>query len=548
MSTGISANRLEILQIADAVAREKSIEKEIVIEAMEHALQKAARSRYGAEHDIRATIDQKTGEMALKRVMTVVDESMLDPETRPFNPSTDIMLDVALKTDPAAVVGKEYDEPLPPIEFGRVAAQTAKQVINHEVREAERERQYGEYKDRIGEIINGVVKRVEFYNVIVDLGRAEGVIRKSESIPRENLRVGDRTRAYVYDVRRETKGPQIFLSRAKPEFMARLFAQEVPEVYEGVIEIKAAARDPGSRAKIAVLSHDSSIDPVGACVGMRGARVQAVVGELQGEKIDIIPWSPDPATFIVNALQPAEVSKVVLDPEEARVEVVVAEAQLSLAIGRRGQNVRLASQLTGWSIDILTEAEESERRQKEFAARTELFIKALEVDEMFAQLLASEGFVTVEEIAYVDQMELASIEGLNDEIADELQARARDYLEKLAAELEAKRISLGVEDALKNVPGVTGPMLVALGEKGVKTLDDFAGFTGDELRGWFETKNGERVREPGVLETFELSQEQADALILNARIAAGWIEAPPEDEAADEGDVDEASRVFPDHS
>ncbi len=547
MSTGISANRLEILQIADAVAREKSIEKEIVIEAMEHALQKAARSRYGAEHDIRAAIDPKTGEMALKRVMTVVDDSMLDPETRPFNPSTDIMLDVAKKTDPEAFVGKTYDEPLPPIEFGRVAAQTAKQVINHEVREAERERQYGEYKDRVGEIINGVVKRVEFYNVIVDLGRAEGVIRKSESIPRENLRVGDRTRAYIYDVRRETKGPQIFLSRAKPEFMARLFAQEVPEVYEGVIEIKAAARDPGSRAKIAVLSHDSSIDPVGACVGMRGARVQAVVGELQGEKIDIIPWSSDPATFIVNSLQPAEVSKVVLDPEEARVEVVVAEPQLSLAIGRRGQNVRLASQLTGWSIDILTEGEESERRQKEFAARSELFIKALEVDEMFAQLLASEGFETVEEIAYVDQADLASIEGLNEEIAAELQARAQEYLDKQAAELEAKRIELGVQDDLKGVPGLTPQMLVTLGQKSVKALEDFAGYTGDDLRGWFETKNGERVREPGVLEEYQLTQEQADALVLNARIAAGWIEAPPEPEPVEtEGDADELSSVFPD--
>jgi N utilization substance protein A len=547
MSTGISANRLEILQIADAVAREKSIEKEIVIQAMEHALQKAARSRYGAEHDIRATIDPKTGEMELKRVMTVVDESVLDPETRPFNPSTDIMLNVALKSDKEAVLGKEYVELLPPIEFGRVAAQTAKQVINHEVREAERERQYGEYKDRVGEIINGVVKRVEFYNVIVDLGRAEGVIRKSESIPRENLRVGDRTRAYIYDVRRETKGPQIFLSRAKPEFMARLFAQEVPEVYEGVIEIKAAARDPGSRAKIAVLSHDSSIDPVGACVGMRGARVQAVVGELQGEKIDIIPWSPDPATFIVNALQPAEVSKVVLDPEEARVEVVVHEAQLSLAIGRRGQNVRLASQLTGWSIDILTEAEESERRQKEFTARSELFIKALEVDEMFAQLLASEGFVSVEEIAYVEPMELASIEGLNDEIAEELQARAQEYLDKQAAELEAKRVALGVEDALKAVPGLTAQMLVTLGEKGVKTLEDFAGSTGDDLRGYFETKNGERVREPGLLEGFELSQEQADGLVLNARLAAGWIELDEEQAAQEEEEAgDELSSVFPD--
>ncbi len=535
MSTGISANRLEILQIADAVAREKSIEKDIVIEAMEHALQKAARSRYGAEHDIRASIDVKTGEMTLKRVMTVIDDSMLDPETRPFNPSTDIMIDVAVKSDPEAVVGKTYEEILPPMDFGRVAAQTAKQVINHEVREAERERQYGEYKDRMGEIVNGVVKRVEFYNVIVDLGRAEGVIRRSEAIPRENLRTGDRTRAYIYDVRREAKGPQIFLSRAKPEFMARLFAQEVPEVYEGVIEIKAAARDPGSRAKIAVLSHDSSIDPVGACVGMRGARVQAVVGELQGEKIDIIPWSPDPATFIVNALQPAEVTKVVLDPEDARVEVVVGEAQLSLAIGRRGQNVRLASQLTGWSIDILTEAEESERRQKEFAVRTELFVRALEVDEMFAQLLASEGFETIEEIAYVDSNDLASIEGLNDEIAEELQARAQEFLEKLRIEMEAKAKELGVEDALMRAPGLTLPMVVALGQKGVTTLEDFAGYTGEDLRGWFETKGGERVREPGVLEDFQLTQEAADQLILSARVAAGWIDAPTE--AANDGEA-----------
>ena len=526
MSTGISANRLEILQIAEAVAREKSIEKEIVIKSMEHALQKAARSRYGAEHDIRADIDPKTGEMTLKRVMTVIDESVIEPETRPFNPSTDIMIEIAKKTDPDAFVGKTYEEMLPPIEFGRVAAQTAKQVINHEVREAERERQFGEYKDRVGEIINGVVKRVEFYNVIVDLGRAEGVIRRSEAIPRENLRTGDRTRAYVYDVRREAKGPQIFLSRAKPEFMARLFAQEVPEVYEGVIEIKAAARDPGSRAKIAVLSHDSSIDPVGACVGMRGARVQAVVGELQGEKIDIIPWSSDPATFIVNALQPAEVTKVVLDPEEARVEVVVSEAQLSLAIGRRGQNVRLASQLTGWSIDILTEGEESERRQKEFAQRSALFIQALEVDEMFAQLLASEGFVSIEDIAYVEPHELASIEGLNEEIAEELQARAADYLAKQAEELEAKRKALGVDDALTQIPGLTPQMLVTLGQKGVKALDDFAGLTGDDVRGYFETKNGERVREPGVLEEFSLTAEQADDMIMHARVAAGWIDPP----------------------
>lgn len=534
MSTAVSANRLEILQIADAVAREKSIEKDLVITAMEHALQKAARSRYGSEHDIRAKIDAKTGEMTLTRCLTVVDEALLEAEARAFNPSTDLTLADAQRRDPEAHVGKVYTEILPPMEFGRVAAQTAKQVINHEVREAERDRQYLEYKDRVGEIINGVVKRVEYGNTIVDLGRAEGIIRRNESIPRENLAQGDRVRAYIFDVRREAKGPQIFLSRAKPEFMVRLFAQEVPEVYEGVIEIRHAARDPGSRAKIAVMSHDSSIDPVGACVGMRGARVQAVVGELQGEKIDIIPWSPDQATFIVNALQPAEVSKVVMDPDEGRVEVVVAESQLSLAIGRRGQNVRLASQLTGWQIDILTESQESERRQKEFAERTALFIQALEVDEMFAQLLASEGFESVEDIAYVDLQELAYIEGLNEEIAEELQARAAEYLDKQAQEQNARRIALGVEDALMATPGITAPMAIALGEAGVKTLDEFAGLVGDDLRGYFETKNGERVRTPGLLESFSLSQEQADALILQARIAAGWIDAPDAEASAEE--------------
>lgn len=534
MSTAVSANRLEILQIADAVAREKSIEKDLVITAMEHALQKAARSRYGSEHDIRAKIDAKTGEMTLTRCLTVVDEALLEAEARAFNPSTDLTLADAQRRDPEAHVGKVYTEILPPMEFGRVAAQTAKQVINHEVREAERDRQYLEYKDRVGEIINGVVKRVEYGNTIVDLGRAEGIIRRNESIPRENLAQGDRVRAYIFDVRREAKGPQIFLSRAKPEFMVRLFAQEVPEVYEGVIEIRHAARDPGSRAKIAVMSHDSSIDPVGACVGMRGARVQAVVGELQGEKIDIIPWSPDQATFIVNALQPAEVSKVVMDPDEGRVEVVVAESQLSLAIGRRGQNVRLASQLTGWQIDILTESQESERRQKEFAERTALFIQALEVDEMFAQLLASEGFESVEDIAYVDPQELAYIEGLNEEIAEELQARAAEYLDKQAQEQNARRIALGVEDALMATPGITAPMAIALGEAGVKTLDEFAGLVGDDLRGYFETKNGERVRTPGLLESFSLSQEQADALILQARIAAGWIDAPDAEASAEE--------------
>jgi N utilization substance protein A len=528
---GVSANRLEILQIADAVAREKGIEKDLVIQSMEHALQKAARSRYGIEHDIRAAIDRKTGELTLTRCLTIVDDAMLEAQARPFNPATDLEMKDALKRDPDAHVGKVYSEVLPPMDFGRVAAQTAKQVINHEVREAERERQHTEFKDRVGEIINGVVKRVEFNNVIVDLGKAEGILRRNDQIPRETLHQNDRVRAFIYDVRREAKGPQIFLTRSKPEFMAKLFAQEVPEVYEGIIEIKAAARDPGSRAKIAVISRDSSIDPVGACVGMRGARVQAVVGELQGEKIDIIPWSPDPATFIVNALQPAEVSKVVLEPDDNRVEVVVDESQLSLAIGRRGQNVRLASQLTGWQIDIMTEAEESERRQKEFAERTALFMEALDIEEMMAQLLATEGFASIEDVAFIELEDLALIEGFNEELAQELQTRATEFLERKAAEQDEKRRSLGVEDDVLQIPGVTLPMSIALGEGGVKSLEDFAGQTGDDLRGWFETKNGERVRMPGILESFGLSPEQADQMILDARVMAGWIEAPADEEA-----------------
>ncbi|MFZ4602909.1 MAG: transcription termination factor NusA [Caulobacterales bacterium] len=546
----VSANRLEILQIADAVAREKSIEREVVIESMEHALQKAARSRYGAEHDIRASIDRKTGELTLTRVTTVVDDAALDALARPFNPATDLELPLALKRDPDAFVGKEYIDKLPPMDFGRVAAQTAKQVINHEVREAERERQFTEYRDRVGEIVNGVVKRVEFNNVIVDLGRAEGVLRRNDQIPRENLQQGDRVRALIYDVRRETKGPQIFLTRSKPEFMSKLFAQEVPEVYDGVIIIKAAARDPGSRAKIAVLSNDSSIDPVGACVGMRGARVQAVVGELQGEKIDIIPWSVNDATFIVNALQPAEVSKVVLNPDDGRVEVVVAETQLSLAIGRRGQNVRLASQLTGWQIDIMTESEESERRQKEMAERTALFVGALDVDEIMAQLLAAEGFETVEDIAYIDLDDLAIIEGFNEELAEELQARAREFLERQAAEQDEKRRALGVDDAVVDLSTVTLPMAVALGEGKILTIEDVAGLVPDDLRGWFETKNGERVRQPGVLDTFQLTPEQAEQIIMEARVAAGWIDPlPVAEEVADEGPADifeEAEAVFSD--
>jgi len=536
--TGISANRLELLTIADAVAREKSIDKEIVIQAIEEAVQKAARSRYGAEHDIRVSIDPKTGETTITRVVTAVETVE--------NQDTEINMAEAKDRDPAAVLGQEFSEVLPPFEFGRVQTQMARQVVTHKVREAERERQYEEFKDRVGEIVNGTVKRVEYGNVIVDLGRGEGIMRRDQSIPRENFQIGDRIRSYIYDVRTETKGPQIMLSRAHGGFMAKLFAQEVPEVYDGVIEIRAVARDPGSRAKMGVVSNDSSIDPVGACVGMRGSRVQAVVAELQGEKIDIIQWSPDEAAFIVNALAPAEVTKVVLDEEEERVEVVVPDEQLSLAIGRRGQNVRLASQLTGWQIDIMTEAQESERRQQQFTERTALFQEALDVDEVIAQLMVTEGFATVEEVAYVDSDEIAAIEGFDEDTAEELQARARDFLEKEAAELDEKRRGFGVEDAVLEVEGVTLPIAVALGAGEVKSVEDLAGLVPDDLRGYFESKEGERIRQPGILESFSLSPDDAEALIMRARVAMGWIEAPePEpEEFEEETEQSEEDRVF----
>jgi N utilization substance protein A len=544
--TGISANRLELLQIADAVAREKSIDREIVIEAIEEAIQKGARARYGAEHDIRVNIDQKTGEVIVKRVMTVVPDDANygtvvgeDGEEVPAEePQGILRLSEAKRTDKDATVGKIYEEILPPFEFGRVQTQMARQVVTGKVREAERERQYEEFKDRVGEIVNGVVKRVEYGNIVVDLGRGEGIARRDQSIPRENFNIGDRIRCYIYDVRRETKGPQILLSRAHGGFMAKLFAQEVPEVYDGVIEIRAVARDPGSRAKMAVVSNDSSIDPVGACVGMRGSRVQAVVAELQGEKIDIIQWSPDEATFIVNALAPAEVSKVVMDEEDERVEVVVPDEQLSLAIGRRGQNVRLASQLTGWQIDIMTESQESERRQREFAERTALFQEALDVDEVIAQLLVTEGFATVEDVAYVDVSEIASIEGFDEDTGAEIQARATDFLDKIAAEFDAKRTELGVEDGLLEIEGVTLPMAVALGEGGVKTVEDLADLVPDDLRGWFETKDGARVRETGILEAFNLEPADAEALIMRARVVMGWVEAPPEPEPEPEPEIE----------
>ncbi len=519
----VSANRLELLQIADAVAREKSIDRRVVLQAMEDAIQRAAKSRYGAENEIRAEIDPRSGETRLNCLLLVV-ESLVE----------------ATRRNPAAVVGDFIAEPLPPIEFGRIAAQNAKQVIVQKVRDAERERMYEEYKDRIGEIVHGSVKRVEYGNIIVDLGRGEAIVRRDESLPRETFKTGDRIRAYVYDVRREQRGPQIFLSRTHPEFMAKLFRQEVPEIYDGVVEVVSVARDPGSRAKIAVRSKDGSIDPVGACVGMRGSRVQAVVNELQGEKIDIIQWSPDVATFVVNALAPAEVSKVVLDEEAERIEVVVPDEQLSLAIGRRGQNVRLASQLTGWDIDIMTEAEESERRQKEFAERTRSFVEALDVDEMLAQLLASEGFSSVDEVAYVDLNEISSIEGLDEQTGQELQERARGYLERVASEQDQRRRELGVMDELQQIDGVTGAIMVALGEAGILNIEDLAGCATDDLTGWTERKGGETNKHQGALSELGVSAADAEAMIMAARVKAGWIEEETPAEAAEAGEAAEA--------
>ncbi len=538
MSTaGISANKLELLQIAKAVADEKSIDKEIVLEAIEEAIQKAARMRYGAELDIRAKLDPITGEQSLCRVVTVMEDEEID------NDATQTNLATAKLDHPEAEIGYEITTILPALEFGRVQAQMSKQIIMGKIRDAERARQFAEYKDRIGEIINGIVKRVEYGHIIVDLGRAEGVIRRDQALPRENVKDGDRIRAYIMDVREEPRGSQIFLSRAHPQFMAQLFAQEVPEVYEGIIQIVAVARDPGSRAKIAVYSNDGSIDPVGACVGMRGSRVQAVVNELQGERIDIIPFTEDAATFIVNALQPAEVAKVVIDEANDRIEVVVPDEQLSLAIGRRGQNVRLASQLSGWAIDILTEEQESERRQIEFKERSELFMTGLDVDEMIAQLLVSEGFQTMEEVGYVALEDLTSIEGFDDETAEELQTRAREYLEKLAKEQDETRKAAGVHDDVLDIEGVTLPMAVAFGKNEVLSVEDVAGLVPDDLRGYTEVKNGEKVHEEGMLESFKLTEEAATMLIMQARVKAGWI-----DESALEVPEEEVEEVVVDEN
>ncbi len=579
-----SANQLELLQTADAVAREKMIDPSLVIEAMEESLARAAKSRYGADMDIRVSIDRKTGRAVFTRIRTVANEDEIEnmqaeltadqaatviaqhrpdvvvhsasmtveteegEETKTFHRfhfrkanDLDAVLTEGVDQKAKPALGDELVDEVPPVEMGRIAAQSAKQVILQKVREAERDRQYEEFKDRAGTIINGQVKREEYGNVIVDVGAGEAVLRRNEKIGRESYRPNDRIRCYVKDVRRETRGPQIFLSRTAPEFMAELFKMEVPEIYDGIIEIKSVARDPGSRAKIAVISYDGSIDPVGACVGMRGSRVQAVVNELQGEKIDIIPWNEDMPTFLVNALQPAEVTKVVLDEDAGKIEVVVPDEQLSLAIGRRGQNVRLASQLTGLDIDILTEEEESARRQAEFAERTKLFMETLDLDEFFAQLLVSEGFTNLEEVAYVELDELLVIDGVDEGTAEELQARARDYIEAQNRKAMERARELGVQDSLLAAEGLTPQMILALAEDGVLSLEDFATCADWELAGGWTTENGERKKDDGILEPFGVDLEEAQAMVMTARIALGWVD--PEEIVLDQEEATEEAEA-----
>ncbi|PZQ97755.1 MAG: transcription termination/antitermination protein NusA [Cereibacter sphaeroides] len=536
-----SANQLELLQTAEAVAREKMIDPDLVIQAMEESLARAAKSRYGAELDIRVKIDRKTGRAAFARIRTVVEDDAVE------NYQAQLTVEQARPYLDDPKVGDEIVDEVPPVDLGRIAAQSAKQVILQKVREAERDRQFEEFKDKKGQILNGVVKREEYGNIIVDLnGRGEAMLRRNEKIGRESYRIGDRIRSYIKDVRREPRGPQIFLSRTAPEFMAELFKMEVPEIYDGIIEIKAVARDPGSRAKIAVISYDNSIDPVGACVGMRGSRVQAVVNELQGEKIDIIPWNQDQATFLVNALQPAEVSKVVIDEEAGKIEVVVPDEQLSLAIGRRGQNVRLASQLTALDIDIMTESDESARRQAEFTERTNLFIETLDIDEMMAQLLVSEGFTNLEEVAYVDVDELLSIDGFDEGTAEELQARARDHIEAANKKAMEAAVALGVDESLINFEGLTPQMLEALAKDDIKTLEDFATCADWELAGGWTTVNGQRVKDEGVLEKFDMSLEEAQHLVMTARVMLGWVDPTEAEgfvEEAEESEADEEAEA-----
>ena len=504
-------DKLELIRIAEAVANEKSIDKEIVLGSMETAIQKAALTKFGNDNNIKVEIDRESGNIKIQKVITIVEKVE--------DPSKEIDLNNAKLLDKKQdlKVGDEIFEELPQIDFGRIAAQSAKQVISFKVREAEKDRQYSEFVDKEGQILSGIIKRLEYGNVIVDLGRAEAVIKKDELIPREILKIGDRVKAYCYEVKKELKGHQIFLSRAHPQFLARLFFQEVPEIYEGVIEIKSVARDPGSRAKICVFSKDTSIDPVGACVGMRGSRVQTIVNELQGEKIDIIKWTEDLPTLISESLSPAEIQKVLIDQESKRIEVILSEENLSKAIGRRGQNVRLASKLTNFEIDILTDQEDSERRQAEFKDRTEMLIKNLEVDETLAQLLVSEGFQSIEDISNLNPEDISKIEAIDDETAKELINRSKETIIKEKEEISKKLKELGLEDSLINLKGITQGMLVILGQKNIKKLKDFADLSSDELIGGFDEIKGKKIRVEGYLEEFSLSREEADQLIMNAR-------------------------------
>jgi len=505
----VSANKIEILRIAETVAQEKMIEKEIVLSALEEAIVKAAKNNYGEENEVVAEINQENGDILISRKMLVVEDVK--------NKFLEIDLKDAKKINVAAQIGDELLDPLPPMDFGRIAAQSAKQVITSKVREAERERQYNEYKDRVGEVVNGIVKRAEFGNIVLDLGKAEGVIRKDQIIPRENLRNGDRVKAYIYDVRSELKGPQIFLSRSHPQFMAKLFTQEVPEIYDGIISIKSVARDPGSRAKIAVSTDDNSIDPVGACVGMRGSRVQAVVNELQGEKIDIIKWSENVANLAIASLSPAEVLKVVLDEDQNKIEVVVSEEHLSLAIGRRGQNVKLATELTSWEIDILTEDEESSKRQEDFTSKSKFFVDSLDVDETLAQLLVSEGFGAVEEILDTDKSELLAIEGFEEEIVEELIERSKRFIDEKDIKDNQKLKEFNVSKDLLEFNFLTKTMLVTLAENNIKTLEDFAGLTTDDLIGYYEDRHDKNSKVKGMLEEYNLTKDEGDELIMEAR-------------------------------
>ena len=502
--------RPELLQIAESVAREKSIDQNIVIQAMEQAIQSAAKRKYGQELEIRAGINKKSGEIEIARVLKVVE--VVD------NKAIEITLEEGQKRDSSARIGDFFYDPLPPIELGRVAAQTAKQVIVQKVRDAEREKQYEEFKDRVGEVVNGLVKRIEYGNVIVDLGRGEAFIRRDDVIPRETFRPGDRIRSWISEVKKEQRGPQIYLSRTANEFMTKLFTQEVPEIYDGIIQIISVARDPGSRAKISVMSKDNSIDPVGACVGMRGSRVQAVVAELQNEKIDIIPFSEDVPTYLVNALAPAEVTKVVLDEEEKKVEIVVPDDQLSLAIGRRGQNVRLACQLTGWDIDILTEGSESDRRQTEMSNISQLFIDKLNVDEVIAQVLVTEGFSSLEAVAYVPIEDLIEIEGFDEKIAEELRERALTSLKEKEEKIKDDLSNMGISEELSQFEGLTPSILVKLGNAGVKTVDDLADLSSDELK--------------EALEEITLSNKEADEIIMSAR--SSWFDDDKKEENNEE--------------